>query len=96
MSNATCAVCGAAKQRAHCTVIVLTEDEKASMENPPDEYVYCKPCWKVLSDPVNSTALMKGLTQAKLRSLGVDDDRAESAAAQFVKKLAARSTQRSS
>lgn len=38
-----------------------------------DEYPYCKPCWKVISDPIAGPNLMKGLAQTHLRRLGVSN-----------------------
>ncbi len=92
MSKINCALCGQEKSRDVCEVLTLTETEKAAIENAPDEYCYCRPCWKVLNDPVNGPALMKGIIQTKLRSIGVPGDRAAASAQEFQRKLSALST----
>lgn len=94
MSKVKCALCEQPKEQGACIVLVLTDAEKAAVKDAPDQYMYCRPCWNVLNDPVNGLALMKGLVQAKLRSLGVSGDRAEAAAQEFQKKLLSRSTRR--
>lgn len=70
--NATCLICQRSRPRESCHVIVLTEAERAQVPDPRDEYVYCKPCWKVLSDPVQGASLMGGLAQHYLQHLGVE------------------------
>jgi hypothetical protein len=96
MSKVKCALCEQLKEEGACEVLTLTDAEKAAVKDAPDRYVYCRPCWRILNDPVNGLALMKGLVQAKLRSLGVSGDRAEAAAQEFQKKLMSRSTRRPS
>ena len=77
MSNVKCLVCSAQRPREMCHIIKLTVEERHLLRQEGqevlDEYVYCKPCWKVLSDPVNGPSLMKGLAQADLRRLGVSN-----------------------
>lgn len=72
-----CGICGASRPRGSCHIIVLTDAEKAQMlasgKQPEDEYIYCKPCWRVLSDRATGPSLYKGLIQARLRQLGVDN-----------------------
>jgi hypothetical protein len=77
MSN--CLICGVEKNREALHVIVLTEEERAQVPNPLDEYTYCKPCWKVLSDPRTAPALISGIAQHRLAELGVSraDEMAE-------------------
>lgn len=96
MSKVKCALCEQTKDEGSCEVLTLTDAEKAAIPNAPDQYVYCRPCWKVLNDPANGSALLKGLVQAKLRTIGVSGDRAEAAALDFQKKLLSRSTRRPS
>ncbi len=67
-----CLVCGAEKPRDALHVIVLTEAERALIPDPKDEYTYCQPCWKVLSNPVTAPALISGIARHRLNELGVD------------------------
>lgn len=96
MSKVKCALCEQMKDPGACEVLTLTEAEKAAIKNAPDKYVYCRPCWKVLNDPVNGPSVLKGLVQAHLRAVGVSGDRAEAAAQEFQRKLASRSKRRPS
>lgn len=84
-----CGVCGANRPRKSCHIIVLTEAERQkliALKQPVrDEYVYCRPCWRVLSDRVSAPALIKGLTLAHLRNLGVSN--AEGLAQRFYVRL---------
>lgn len=72
-----CGICGVGRPRGSCHVIQLTAEEKADLrrngQKPQNEYIYCKPCWRTLSNPVTGPSVMKGLVQARLRQLGVDD-----------------------
>jgi hypothetical protein len=56
-------------------VIDLTEAEKfyvMSMMNqsPPSQYIYCKPCWKLLSNRQQGAQFIAGSVQALVRSAG--------------------------
>jgi hypothetical protein len=63
-------------------------------QTPQKEYVYCRPCWGVLSNPVTSPSVLKGLVQTGLRQLGVGD--AERIAKQYYVRLVERIKQRPS
>lgn len=88
-----CLVCEKEKDAAVCHIIVLTEEERAHVENPQDEYVYCKPCWRILSDPVSGPALMSGIAQHHLRDAGVAE--ADTLALKFRQELTARALRKS-
>ena len=66
-----CLVCGRSRAREDCHIVVLTPAEREVIDRPLDEYVYCKPCWGVLSDPIASPALISGIVQHHLRKIGV-------------------------
>jgi hypothetical protein len=36
-----------------------------------EEYIYCGPCWKILSDPITGPNFGKGLIQQRLQQFGV-------------------------
>lgn len=84
-----CALCGTGRSREACHIITLTPEERTAIREsgakPETEYVYCKPCWRRLSDPVTGPAIMKGLVQTRLRQLGVSD--AERIASQYHARL---------
>jgi hypothetical protein len=87
-----CGVCGRSFSEPGCHIITLTDEEKQELrsrgETPLEEYVFCKPCWKTLSDPVSGPAFGRGLIQQQLQQFGVGG--AEKAAARFHAKLVAR------
>lgn len=89
----SCCVCRVAVEPPDCQTIELTEAEKAAYPGTPDELFYCRPCWKILSDPVRGPVLVSGLVQQYLRRLGVSN--AEQLAAKFESALAARAVRRS-
>lgn len=70
-----CGICSTSLPRSALHVVVLTDEEKdvlrQSGQSPPDECLYCKACWKTLSNPVSGPMLMKGFFQLRLRELGV-------------------------
>lgn len=74
---AKCVNCGAGRSREVCHIITLTAEERAVLRDsgakPEVEYVYCKPCWRRLSDPKTGPSIMKGLLQIQLRQFGVED-----------------------
>jgi len=92
-SDPKCLVCGRGTPRNDSRIIVLTTEEKATIANPLDEYVYCKPCWNVLSDPNSGPALISGIAQHHLRRLGVLN--AEELAQRFRSALTSRAIRRS-
>lgn len=87
-----CALCGAGRPQGSCHIIKLTDEEKAAVRaaggTPPQESVFCKPCWRALSDPNSGPAVIKGLVQTRLRQLGVGD--AEKIAERFHNRLVER------
>lgn len=91
-ADPTCLVCGRGAPRETSEVIVLTDEEKAQLPEPLDEYVYCKPCWKVLSDPLSGPALMSGIAQHHFRLLGVSN--AEELAARYRSLLTTRAVRK--
>jgi len=70
-----CGICGQERDRDKCHIVVLTDLERKQIldtgQEPLDEYAYCKPCWRTMSNKATGTALMKGLFQIRLRQLGV-------------------------
>lgn len=72
-----CGVCGQERDRGKCHIIVLSDREReqiiATGQEPLDEYTYCKPCWRTLSNKATGLSLMKGLFQIRLRHLGVSN-----------------------
>lgn len=71
----TCLVCKREWPRDDCRIIVLTEQEKNDLRGQGleslDEYPYCGPCWKTISNPVTGPALLRGIFEESLRQLGV-------------------------
>lgn len=92
MSN--CLVCGAEKKREHMHIIVLTEAERNLLSESLDEYLYCQPCWGVLSNPATAPALMSGIARHHLHQAGVSQ--ADQQADKFRQDLADRATNRRS
>lgn len=92
----SCGVCGVKRPERACHIIELTEAERKILTTedytPPTRCIYCKPCWKTLSDPNTGPSLMKGLLQVGLRHLGVSN--AEALAKKYhhglVEKIAAK------
>jgi hypothetical protein len=89
-----CIVCGSEKSREDMHVITLTEAERQLLAESREEYVYCQPCWRVLSDPATAPALMSGIARHRLRQAGVDN--ADQLANKFRQDLAARAITRRS
>lgn len=71
MGQVICGVCRRLFDRGNCEVIVPTEKERAALQSPLDEYVFCKPCYRVSSDPTTAPDLMAGIMQHHLRRIGV-------------------------
>lgn len=84
-----CCVCGRDWPETQSHVLTLTEDEKKAIlsmgHEPPDTYVYCKPCWRVLSDKLMGAQLIKGVVQGQLKANGVIG--AEQTAQEFFKHI---------
>lgn len=89
-----CGVCGQPRPRSKCHIIKLSPEERQFFrdqgQEPRTEYVYCQPCWRTLSNPVQGPNLGKGLIQARLRQLGVSN--AEEIASEFHARLLSRIT----
>jgi NAD-dependent dihydropyrimidine dehydrogenase PreA subunit len=83
-----CGICGDARPRASCHIVRLTDEEGAILGTDDKECVYCKPCWRTLSNPLIGASLTKGLLLARLRRLGVGD--AEKIAERYHAKLVSR------
>lgn len=70
-----CCVCNRNRPRPDCEVVVLTEQEKEAVQKmgqtPEEEYVYCRPCFRILSNPETGAQLIKGVLQVQLRQSGV-------------------------
>lgn len=92
MKKVLCGVCGREWERHSCEIITLTEAERLELERqgvkPLDEYIYCGPCWRTLSDPTAGPNYGKGLIQQNLQRIGVGN--AEAIATKFQAKLVAR------
>ncbi len=69
-----CCICG--RFRQNLVTVTLTDEDKAFIvktagtKQPPDAYVYCKPCFKILSDRERGAQLMRGTIEIALRSKG--------------------------
>jgi ferredoxin len=91
-----CGICSTEHPTTRYHVITLTDEEKQvlaeSGQTPPNEFVYCKPCWNTLQDPVSGPMLMKGLFQMRLRELGVSSSErlADEYHAALIKKIKGR------
>ena len=86
-----CGICGKAKARSGCKIIKPTLQEQKELNRVGDdrkEFIYCKPCWRILSDPLTGPSLGKGIIETRLRQAGVPN--AEQVAKSFHKKLLAR------
>ncbi len=70
-----CCVCSKERPEASCVVLRLTEDEKAAVQamghEPTETYVYCRPCFRVLSNPEQGAQLIRGVFQHTLKAEGV-------------------------
>jgi hypothetical protein len=67
-----CLVCGTEKPLDKLHVIKLTEAERQFLDEDREQYTYCQPCWKILSNPVTAPALMSGIARHRLQQAGVD------------------------
>ena len=70
-----CGICGRERERRTCKVIKVTEAERQQItdigQTPLDEYIYCNPCWRAISNRLTGPQLMKGLFLVRMRHLGV-------------------------
>jgi len=70
-----CGVCSREWPKEHCRTIVLTAVERAYVMAAtggaaPDEYVYCNPCWKLLSNRQQGAQFIAGSFQASFQASG--------------------------
>lgn len=75
-----CGICSREWNDAQCKVIPLTEAEREHIrktlgKEPPDRYVYCAPCWRLLSNREQGAQFIAGMIRAGLRDRA--DPRAE-------------------
>ena len=54
-------------------------------EPPPEKYTYCKPCHRILQNPLSGAELIKGTLAATLKANGVPN--AEKVAEQYFRFL---------
>jgi hypothetical protein len=70
----TCCFCKRSRE-AFKTVKLSDEEKKFVLRHtgsiPPDEYTYCKACWKVATDRTQGASLVKGLLQVQYQRAGV-------------------------
>lgn len=77
MEKFECGVCGrSGLLESERKAIKLTEDEQkfvlaSTGEDPPDEYIYCKPCMRLLQNRLSGAELLKGNFLINLREAGV-------------------------
>lgn len=69
-----CCVCNRSKEESDGQTYILTEAEKASLvkggHTPKDQYFYCRPCFRMISDPATAAQLIKGVVQVSLTAQG--------------------------
>jgi hypothetical protein len=80
-----CCVCSKKIESSACVTLRLSDSEKESVrqmgQEPQNEYEYCRPCFRLLSNPEQGAQLIRGTFQLALRSEGVPD--AESKARKY-------------
>lgn len=92
----TCCVCGRKNlMESERKFLKLSTDEIAfalinTVTEPPEQYVYCKPCFRLLQDPLAGAELLKGSFLFNLREAGVPnaDDLADRYFKMLIKKSA--------
>ena len=84
-----CGVCGRGFPKTKCHIVTLSDEERRGLldagHEVHDEFIYCQPCWRTLSNPVSGPAMMKGLLQIRLQQAGVSN--AEQIATKFHAKM---------
>lgn len=69
-----CCVCGANRDLKKCVVLKTTDAERDAIrkmgQEPKDEYVYCRPCHRLITDKERGAKLLQGLVQTRLRMAG--------------------------
>jgi hypothetical protein len=67
-----CCICG--HDRSHCHVVKTTEAEREAIQRmgqePQEEYAYCRPCYRLLSDKEHTAQFMQGIVQTRLQMSG--------------------------
>ena len=68
--KAICAVCG--RERDIAETVHVSEAMRAAYPSItlPNEYHYCSPCWRLLSDQERGARLLSGMLQSHLSSKG--------------------------
>jgi hypothetical protein len=55
-------------------ILHTTPEEKAEIARlgqvPKDEYLYCRPCWGIVTDKEKGAQLIRGMFQVQFRSVG--------------------------
>jgi len=87
-----CAICRHSKDADGMRTFSTTDREREMLikmgeKEPKSEYHCCRTCMSIVSNPVTSMSLMKGLIQVEARAQGVNADVAEKAAEKFTSKL---------
>jgi len=89
----TCEICKREREEETCEVFTLTAEERQILlkqgETPQERYVYCRPCMRLLKDPVTALQLIKGVVQVQATAMGAVN--AEAVAEKFANKLLAKS-----
>lgn len=80
MAEFTCGVCGRENLlESERKILKLTQEEQdfayinTGGQNPSKDFVYCKPCYRLLQNPLAGAELMRGTLLANLRASGVPD-----------------------
>jgi len=70
-----CGICERQWPDDRCKVIRLTDPEKLNVQTmsgkpAPEQFVYCGPCWKLLSNRRQGAEFIAGTMRATLRAQG--------------------------
>lgn len=86
--KAKCCICGHVRDRDEMWILHPTPEEKAAIARfgqvPVDEYLYCRPCWGILSDKEKGAQLLRGMVQMHMRTSGVSAEKAAKKMYQFL------------
>lgn len=97
MDQVKCVVCGRMRARTDAEVLTLTAAEKEQIEKLGEialaEVAYCRPCYRLMTDPKTAIDLMAGTLALRLRAAGVQNP--EQTVAKFKAMLLAKSKRRS-
>ena len=87
-----CAICGRSRDEETCQIFVPTKEERRALqkmgETPQARYAYCRPCMRMMENPVTALQLMKGVVQVHASALGAVN--AEELAERFKNRLLAK------